>query len=403
MKRKILALLALAALLSSNAMAVNSDVLIFDPNATVPAAEATQAPEETPAAEVQAADPAEETPAPEAEPSVQPEASAEAPIDGEAEVQDEPAGFLQKYLPAITAGAAAILTGTIALAVGRSKAQKAARELSKAKAEAARLAQPATDTGAAEKTQSEKISIKAVGNVHNIGCRKYQQDAFGVSSLSNHALVDRKGVLAIVADGMGGLENSGEISRAMVRGALEDFPRMPDDQRKGLLTLLASANRKVDEKFSGLGRMGTTLVAVNIKNNRMDYISVGDSRISLLRGGSMITLNRAHNYAAQLQAAAAVGDGNIANTDQDPRGAALTSYLGMRSLNKVDIPTESIRLLPGDMIILMTDGIFGTLDENTIAKALKNGAVEGAARLEEAILAKKKPNQDNFTAIILEV
>lgn len=298
-------------------------------------------------------------------------------------------GSLRQMIPWIIAGvasAAAVVNGFFAVKSRRT------------------VPQPAAEPAKTEDSEAdEPIRVRSVGNVHHIGRRKAQQDAFGVSPLADVKLIERKGVLAVVADGMGGLQNSGEISKAMVRGALSDFAHTPDGQRKMLLSILAEANRKVDEQFSGLGSIGTTFIAASVKDGMLDFISVGDSRIALVRGGAVIALNRAHNFAAELETAAARNDGNLTSAESDPRRAALTSYLGMRSLQKVDLPVEPIRLLHGDKIVLMTDGIFGTLDNETIARTLENGAADGAERLEHAVLAEHKVNQDNLTAIILEM
>lgn len=298
-------------------------------------------------------------------------------------------GSLRQMIPWIIAGvasAAAVVNGFFAVKSRRT------------------VPQPAAEPAKTEDSEAdEPIRVRSVGNVHHIGRRKAQQDAFGVSPLADVKLIERKGVLAVVADGMGGLQNSGEISKAMVRGALSDFAHTPDGQRKMLLSILAEANRKVDEQFSGLGSIGTTFIAASVKDGMLDFISVGDSRIALVRGGAVIALNRAHNFAAELETAAARNDGNLTSAESDPRRAALTSYLGMRSLQKVDLPVEPIRLLHGDKIVLMTDGIFGTVDNETIARTLENGAADGAERLEHAVLAEHKVNQDNLTAIILEM
>lgn len=298
-------------------------------------------------------------------------------------------GSLRQMIPWIIAGvasAAAVVNGFFAVKSRRT------------------VPQPAAEPAKTEDSEAdEPIRVRSVGNVHHIGRRKAQQDAFGVSPLADVKLIERKGVLAVVADGMGGLQNSGEISKAMVRGALSDFAHTPDGQRKMLLSILAEANRKVDEQFSGLGSIGTTFIAASVKDGMLDFISVGDSRIALVRGGAVIALNRAHNFAAELETAAARNDGNLTSAESDPRRAALTSYLGMRSLQKVDLPVEPIRLLHGDKIVLMTDGIFGTVDNETIARTLENGAADGAEQLEHAVLAEHKVNQDNLTAIILEM
>lgn len=354
---------------------------------------ASAAPQITAAATVQAAKPQTAEPtatpvitaAPEA--TVEPEVTAEPAATEAPAAQDE--GNLRNPTPWIIAAIAGI--GAIAAAVFALKKRRAA------------TAAPAAPVEESPAEEDNVIRVRAIGNVHHIGRRKAQQDAFGVSALADTALIERKGILAVVADGMGGLQNSGEISKAMVRGALADFARTPEGQRKMLVSILSEANKKVDEQFSGLGSIGTTFIAASVKDGMLDFISVGDSRIALVRGGSLITLNRAHNFAAELETAAARNDGNITTAESDPRRAALTSYLGMRSLQKVDLPVESIRLMRGDRVILMTDGVFGTVDNETIANALQRDAVSGAEQLEREVLARHTVNQDNFTAIILEV
>lgn len=355
--------------------------------------DASAAPQISAAATVRAAE--TQTAAPMATPvvSAEPEMTAEPDTTPEPAATEAPAeqeaGNLHNPAPWIIAAIACIVA--VVATVFALKNRRPATEAPAAPAE-----NPPDE-------EDDVIRVRAIGNVHHIGRRKAQQDAFGVSALADTALTERKGILAVVADGMGGLQNSGEISKAMVRGALADFAHTPEGQRKMLVSILSEANKKVDEQFSGLGSIGTTFIAASVKDGMLDFISVGDSRIALVRGGSLITLNRAHNFAAELETAAARNDGNITTAESDPRRAALTSYLGMRSLQKVDLPVESIRLMRGDRIILMTDGVFGTVDNQTIANALQRDAVSGAEQLEREVLARHTVNQDNFTAIILEV
>ncbi len=87
----------------------------------------------------------------------------------------------------------------------------------------------------------------------------------------------------------------------------------------------------------------------------------------------------------------------------DPKRARLTSYVGMNEPKAVDMPAAPIQLSKGDRVIIMTDGVFGTLSDAEIASALEAGAPEAALRLEALIKEKKKENQDNYTAIIIEI
>ena len=83
------------------------------------------------------------------------------------------------------------------------------------------------------------LDVTEVGNVHNIGKRNYQQDAFGVSPLQDEKLRHSRGVLAVLADGMGGMTNSGELSQAAVLAALRSFPQVPGGTGETLASVRA--------------------------------------------------------------------------------------------------------------------------------------------------------------------
>lgn len=281
----------------------------------------------------------------------------------------------------------------------------ARRRAAAAKKPAAQAAAPADTAPPAPHTEPrierETLPISAVGNVHGIGTRRDQQDAFGVSSIANNRLVKEKGILAVVADGMGGLTNSGEISQTIVRSAIKRFSEFSGTQRETLLMLGANINSVASDHFAG--GTGTTCIAANILDDQLDFISIGDSRIALCRAGSLLTLNRVHNYAADLDSSAARGLMSVSSAMNDPKRARLTSYVGMNEPKAVDMPVSPIHLAKGDKLILMTDGIFNTLSDGQIVEALAQPAPEAALRLDEMIKAEARENQDNYTAIIIEI
>lgn len=249
------------------------------------------------------------------------------------------------------------------------------------------------------------LDVTEVGNVHNIGKRNYQQDAFGVSPLLDEKMrFQSRGVLAVLADGMGGMKGSGELSQAAVYTALKRFPHMPGDMRETLASLTSDILNMVQTHFADSGA-GSTLIMANIRGGMLDFISIGDSRIALLRSGKLMTLNREHNYAATLHQQAAQGLLSWQEATENLRRRALTSYLGQGNEPAIDFPAEPIPLTSGDMIVLMSDGVFGTLDDETLTRVLVRSpnVVEAAHKLEDAVLMEKKANQDNFTAVIIEI
>lgn len=155
-------------------------------------------------------------------------------------------------------------------------------------------------------------------------------------------------------------------------------------------------------QFAGAGS-GSTLILASVRDSMLDFASIGDSHIALWRGGALITLNREHCLGAQLRRQAALGLKAWQQVASDPKRAALTAYLGRDGDPEVDFPAEPIRLLSGDKIVLMSDGVYGTLDEKMLSRLLENEAALAADAIEKMVLTCAKPNQDNFTALILEI
>lgn len=244
-------------------------------------------------------------------------------------------------------------------------------------------------------------NVRNVGTVHNIGGRSGQQDSFDVINCS-------AGTLAVVADGMGGLADGDKVSQKIVATMRADSARIrPGKTDSVLCQMVAHANQEVN-RMLGTSRQykcGSTLLAVLVENGTIQWITVGDSRIYLYRGGKLIQINREHIYCAELLEHAINGKISFAEALRDPQVDRLSSFVGMGELKHVDICLNRMKLCPGDHILLMSDGVFNTLSEDEIAETIKTSAnaSNAASVLEEKVLKKNAPNQDNFTCVILEV
>ncbi len=279
--------------------------------------------------------------------------------------------------------AAAVLIVLLALLRGRKRRKGLGRAAMK---ESVRTIEP--------QTVEARLSV---ANVHGIGRRSYQQDAFAVSPLSDAALCKRCGVLLALADGMGGMTDGGKASAIVIETLLSGFSAEAAvaDPSVALASLLYRANHEVKK----LDNSGSTAIGAIVRGNMLYFASCGDSRIALCRGGALITLNREQNYAALLDDRAARGDISYEEALCDPQRHALTSYVGGAQM-KVDRGLAPIELRGGDVLVLMSDGIFNALSEEELCTCLKSGLYEAAERMEKLILGKNLEEQDNFTAIL---
>ena len=150
---------------------------------------------------------------------------------------------------------------------------------------------------------------------------------------------------------------------------------------------------------------GTTLVAVSVVDGYMQFISVGDSKIYVLRNGQLRTMNREHNYYLILDEQYRRGE--ITQGDylrEGARGEALISYLGMGNISIMDANPIPISLIDGDIIILCSDGLYKSLSEEQIAAIIRKNPInleKTLQELQEEARVSSPTAQDNTSIVLL--
>ncbi len=235
----------------------------------------------------------------------------------------------------------------------------------------------------------------------HIGARNDQQDSYGVSEPSAYA---QTGVMAIVADGMGGLANGRAVSSSLVRTFQEGFRYAGPATDAGdmLLDLATRANSSVNTMLRGQERSGSTLVAAVIRGGMLHFLTVGDSRIYLYRGGALLQLNREHIYQEELAVKAMNQVVSLQQVKGDRQAHSLTSYFGIGKIPAMDRNYEGIKLVDGDKLLLASDGVFGTLTQAQMEAAMGQNVQDAARTLGDWVLSANRPHQDNNTAVVLE-
>lgn len=239
-----------------------------------------------------------------------------------------------------------------------------------------------------------------VEKLHEQGARKYQQDCFFVSS---DELRPTHGLLAVVADGMGGLSNGDKVSQTAVTAVMNGFYTAQGTGEQVLLGLVGQANRAVNLLLGpdGYRTAGSTIVMGLLRGGMFHYLSVGDSRISLYRDGVLYQLNREHIFREELYVRAVNGETSLQEAVNHPKGGGLTSFLGMGQLKYIDLPARPVAVRPGDIFLLMCDGVYNALAEGEMETILAAGG-NTADALRQTIQSKGYTNQDNYTAVIIK-
>ena len=247
-----------------------------------------------------------------------------------------------------------------------------------------------------------------VGNAQYIGARGEQQDYFGITDEENADFIAHGGVLAAVADGVGGHAHGGEASQVAVREFLRVYKAKSRAAKisDALYVAVKAANQAVCEFAEArgeAGNCGTTLTAAALhpESRALHWVSVGDSRLYLLRGGEWVQITVDGNNASLRLRKTARGDGPQDAPAADRHGRALTSFLGLKHFCEIDRSVRPFAVQPGDWLVLCTDGIFNALGAAELVGCLHSQPRAACELLVRSVLAKGIKNQDNCTVAIL--
>lgn len=211
----------------------------------------------------------------------------------------------------------------------------------------------------------------------------------------DHYVADGVLGLWIVADGLGGHSN-GEIASAIAC----DVIRRDVSEGVELVDAIAHAHREVLDEIARQGldsNMGTTVVALMLRDGHYDIAWVGDSRAYLF-DGHLKQLTDDHSAINELLAKGVIDSRRAA---QHPQRHALSRSLGVSDRNASEPGAVSGSLKAGQQILLCTDGLTDELSDAEILAELRINAEpdEQADALVKAALAKG--GHDNLTLIIV--
>ncbi len=212
-----------------------------------------------------------------------------------------------------------------------------------------------------------------------------------------------RGSLTIVADGMGG-HSSGEVASGMAVELISHYyySDQSDSAPVALRNAIEQANAEIfesstsDLKYFG---MGTTVVALAIKDGLGYAAHVGDSRLYRLRGGDMERMTVDHSQVMEMVKMGVISFDEARNhADKN----VILRAVGTQLTVEVEV-SEPFPILPGDQFMLCSDGLCDMADDEEIRKIwIKAPDLHSAA--EHLIdLAKERGGSDNITVGIVRM
>ena len=238
------------------------------------------------------------------------------------------------------------------------------------------------------------------------GARDYQEDAYMVNQLGE-AEDGHICSLVIMADGMGGHAAGNVASNMVVATFNKNFQSgFPSKNIAQLLT--ESLNRSNDQirasvnETPALRGMGCTMVSAYVEDNKLYWVSVGDSHLYLIRDRELIKHNADHSYGAYLDMMKEQGM-DISERDGMSRNMLMSAMTG-EEISSIDVSEVPIKLRPGDRVIVASDGL-DTLGAGAIIQysSWSATAKECVYALLKAVEDANKINQDNTTLIVIDI
>ncbi len=230
------------------------------------------------------------------------------------------------------------------------------------------------------------------------GDREYQQDAMFYKK--------GQGVIAAVCDGMGGLKGGEIASTNAIEILSQSFEYMDNAENiadiflKTAIEMDRTVARLEDENGERL-HAGTTAVATYIKNEKLYWMSVGDSKIYIIRNGQIQCVTIPHTYGEWIRR-----NGKFAYAASgQPKNEALMSFIGMDGIRWVDYNESPFILQEGDVVLLCSDGLYKSLMEHEILQIIEACSHEfqqtAGALIDSALEYGKRP-LDNCTVIVMK-
>lgn len=230
----------------------------------------------------------------------------------------------------------------------------------------------------------------------------------------NYWLDDQIGLM-VVADGMGG-HAAGEVASQMAVDVVKEqvgnglktgkIPAMGErpihlsDRAQLLATTVQMANEIIyssaQDRVEKRG-MGTTLVAVLADKKSFAVANVGDSRLYLFRAGKLSQVTRDHSL---VQEQVSKGLMTAEQAEQSDLKNVLTRALGVGP--EVDVDVDEHPLLPGDLLLLCTDGLCKMMEDGVIESELQKMTTPADMCVRLVKLANDRGGKDNVTVIVAQ-
>jgi len=249
--------------------------------------------------------------------------------------------------------------------------------------------------------------------------RGHNEDCIGHVIPSSPAHVQSQGYLFAIADGVGGQEKGEVASRLAIDAVLAGFrkipkgimhvsllPRLVQDANQAVFDEGNASSSKPDPNYvdpggavlTGGAHMASTLVLCALRFDSAVVSHVGDSRCYLYRNGVLTALTHDHTMVDDQ-----VRMGLISRADAVNHASRhiLSRSLGAEMFVAAD--TITVNIVPGDVLMLCSDGLHGYVPDPAIQWLLNSTPNLDEATAALVAAANQTGGHDNVSVQLIRV
>lgn len=269
--------------------------------------------------------------------------------------------------------------------------------------------------------KQQTTACYTIGMASIVGGRQSQQDSYQLICLDqegNRTILraddpvtmqnSSRTIIAALTDGVGG-QVAGDIAALL---AAETFTESVEANLAGnqnikslMLDAVSDANLALDiaiKSNKDYAGMATTLVGIVVNDKGLNWLSVGDSHLYLVRNQELDKLNADHSMGAVIDHEYATGKISHEEALNAPYRNVILSCLSGKAIELIDIYDSNWELKAGDKLILSSDGL-DTLRRDEILEIMmqQSDPQDCANALTQAVENKQRDYQDNTTIVVV--
>ncbi len=240
----------------------------------------------------------------------------------------------------------------------------------------------------------------------DIGCKRTANEDNLITVLpEDPQILQDKGALFVVADGMGGHAQGDRASELAVNTVREIYYQAENEERAASLThaikqanaLIYQENLARSNTADPQAGMGTTCIAAVLQEKTLTVANVGDSRIYVIHESQIRQISRDHSLVADMVRAGLITPEQANHHEQ--RNVIYRS-LGTQAEVEIDVFEETVA--EGDALILCTDGLCGLVKDEEMLQIVETYQPEESVQ-QLIARANAAGGPDNITAIVVRV